>query len=59
MGSITLPGMADKVSYIQFLHDASEIKYRAGTGDHSHDLILQLPVQKPHVEIPVLEVYLK
>ena len=30
MGSLTLSGMADKVRYIQFLHDASEIKFREG-----------------------------
>lgn len=59
MGSMILPGMAGKVKYIQFLHDASEIRYRKGTGDNSNDLILQLPIQKPPVEIPVLEVYLK
>ncbi len=58
MGSMILPGMAGKVKYIQFLHDASEIRYRKGTGDNSSDLILQLPIQKPPVEIPVLEVYL-
>ncbi|HKK41657.1 MAG TPA: alpha-L-fucosidase [Bacteroidales bacterium] len=59
MGTMVLPDMAGKVKYIQFLHDASEIQYRTGTGDNSNDLILQLPVQKPPVVIPVLEVYLK
>ena len=59
MGSITLTNMADKVSYIQFLHDASEIRYNRGRDDASNNLNLQLPVLKPPVEIPVLEVYLK
>jgi alpha-L-fucosidase len=59
MGSMILPGMAGRVKYIQFLHDASEIQYRTGTGENNNDLILQLPIQKPPVEIPVLEVYLK
>jgi alpha-L-fucosidase len=56
---ITLPGMADKVKYIQFLHDASEIRYSAGRDENKNDLNLQLPVLKPPVEIPVIEIYLK
>jgi alpha-L-fucosidase len=59
MGSLTMPGMADKVRYIQFLHDASEIKFREGKNEGKNDLILSLPVQKPQVEIPVLEIFLK
>jgi alpha-L-fucosidase len=59
MGSLTLPGMADKVKYVQFLHDASEIKFSAGRNENKNDINLQLPVQKPPTEIPVLEVYLK
>ncbi len=59
MGNLTLKNMGDKVKYIQFLHDASEIKYRAGNGAERNNLQLQLPVQKPPVEIVVLEVILK
>lgn len=59
MGSLTLANMGDKVRYIQFLHDASETKFRAGSGDAKNDLILSLPVLKPPVEIPVLEIFLK
>ena len=59
MGSLTMSGMADKVRYIQFLHDASEIKFREGRNEGKNDLILSLPVQKPQVEIPVLEIFLK
>lgn len=59
MGSLTLPNMADKVKYVQFLHDASEIKFRTGKDAEKNDLILTLPVLKPQSEIPVLEVYLK
>jgi alpha-L-fucosidase len=59
MGSLTLSNMGDKVKYIQFLHDASETKFRAGRDDAKNDLILSLPVQKPPVEIPVLELILK
>ena len=59
LGNLTLSNMADKVKYVQFLHDASEIKFRAGSDEAKNDLTLSLPVQKPQVEIPVLEVYLK
>ena len=59
MGSLVLKDMADKVKYIQFLHDASEIKFSQGSDESKNDLVLQLPVLKPHSEIPVLEVYLK
>jgi alpha-L-fucosidase len=58
MGSLTLNGMAGKIKYIQFLHDASEIRF-SPAGDNKNDLVLQLPVLKPRSEIPVLEVYLK
>jgi len=59
MGNLVLKNMGDKVKYIQFLHDASEIKFRAARGDDKNNLSLELPVQKPPVEIVVLEVILK
>lgn len=59
MGRLTLTNSADKVKYVQFLHDASEVRYSAGRGDTQNDINLSLPVQKPNVEIPVLEVFLK
>jgi alpha-L-fucosidase len=59
LGSLTLTRMADRVKYIQFLHDASEIRFRSGSDENKNDLILSLPVQKPPSEIPVLEVFLK
>jgi len=59
LGNLTLSNMADKVKYVQFLHDASEIRFGAGSEEAKNDLILSLPVQKPQVEIPVLEVFLK
>ncbi len=57
---------ADKIEYAQFLHDGSEIKIqRCGDFDHSqggnlgkNDFLL-LPVLKPNVEVPVIEVFLK
>jgi alpha-L-fucosidase len=59
MGSLTLADMADRVKYVQFLHDASEIKFSAGSNETKNNITLQLPVLKPPVEIPVLEVFLK
>ena len=59
MGRMNLAGMADKVKYIQFLHDASEIRFNAVSGEAANDLSVQLPIQKPPTEIPVLEVFLK
>jgi alpha-L-fucosidase len=56
---IVLPGLAGKVKYVQFLHDASEIGMNPGRGEEAEDLVLSLPVRKPGVEIPVLEVFLK
>jgi len=59
MGSVTLENMADKVKYVQFLHDASEIRFTTGSNETKSNINLQLPVLKPPVEIPVLEIYLK
>lgn len=61
-----LPGYKGKVKYAQFLHDASEINITAPYGHQmqgsiatENDLNLRLPVNKPNVEIPVIEVFLK
>jgi alpha-L-fucosidase len=63
-----LPGLAGKVEYAQFLHDASEIRFRE-TGAFEHAalesatpegaLTLSLPVLKPNVEVPVIELFLR
>ncbi len=55
----------DKIKYAQFLHDASELQMsepyghwiQQETGENDVNLIL--PVNKPNVEIPVIEVFLK
>ena len=47
------------MKYAQFLHDASEIRFNPARGGDAANLSLTLPVQKPRVEIPVLEIYLK
>jgi alpha-L-fucosidase len=47
----------DRVGYAQLLHDASEVKLRAG--DSARTLSVELPQSEPRVEIPVVELYLK
>jgi alpha-L-fucosidase len=53
--TMVIKGFGDKVKYAQFLHDASEIKMEK----EDEDLRLILPVRKPNVEIPVIELFLK
>ncbi|MEP0366348.1 MAG: alpha-L-fucosidase [Cyclobacteriaceae bacterium] len=65
MKNFLMPGFNGKVKYAQFLHDASEIKmgkvHGAWGKDKSdeRDLNLLLPINKPNVEIPVIEIYLQ
>jgi alpha-L-fucosidase len=54
------------VKYAQFLHDASEISISTPYGHHMQgsiatedDLNLRLPMIKPDVEIPVIELILE
>ncbi len=67
---VHLPGLAHRVDYAQLLNDASEIKMRVidpaqsalnttmgGLG--ADTLTLELPVQKPPVDVPVVELFLK
>jgi len=60
-----LRGFGDKIKYAQFLHDASEIQIGKPRGHwikqetDENDVNLILPVIKPNVEIPVIEVFLK
>jgi alpha-L-fucosidase len=68
-GYVHLAGLAGRVAYGQFLHDASEVQRleldpgqtaqnttMAGAPDA---LTLRLPVQKPDVMVPVIELFLK
>jgi alpha-L-fucosidase len=66
MGEVVLDGYAGKVAYAQLLHDASEVKMserKATTWidepGKTGDLVLRLPILKPDVEIPVVELMLK
>lgn len=64
--TINLPGLAGKVKYAQILNDASELKIGKQKGawlDEAEEgdnvLTLNIPVRKPNVEIPVIEIFLK
>ena len=46
----------DKIKYVQFLHDGSEIKF---SKLKDNVFRLSLPILKPDTEIPVLEIFLK
>lgn len=67
---VHLPGLGDRVAYAQLLNDASEIEMRVidphqGAqnttlgGLDANTLTLELPVQRPDVLVPVIELFLK
>lgn len=61
--SLIFPGLAPKVDYAQLLHDASELQrpslpMHILRGPSSEDLWLDIPVERPDVAIPVIELYL-
>jgi alpha-L-fucosidase len=63
--NLRLSGYQGKIKYAQFLHDASEIKMsaprshnRGGDNQNAGDMDLSLPVAKPNMEIPVIELFL-
>ncbi len=64
---LEMHGMAGKIEYAQFLHDASEILFTEKGSNHfsegrtkSDDLVVfELPYIKPDVIDPVIEVFLK
>ena len=62
----TMKGFGGKVKYARFLHDGSELKFGEPRHNVTHqetlaeeDVILILPVVKPNVEIPVIELILE
>ncbi|MDR1756200.1 MAG: alpha-L-fucosidase [Culturomica sp.] len=65
--SLHLPGYRGKIEYAQLLHDGSEVKFRTQSKAGGHttetsgadDVMLQLPVQRPDSELPVIELFLK
>ena len=66
---IHLEGFSGKVDYAQFLHDASEVKMievdpqaeaqNTSMAGKEGTLTLELPVHKPTVTVPVIELFLK
>lgn len=65
ISELHLDGFAGKVRYAQLLHDASEIrmierKAQHGYGHSDEDtLTLRLPIRKPDIAVPVVELMLK
>jgi alpha-L-fucosidase len=58
---IHIDGLKGKVAYAQLLHDASEIKIAEKSWDvetGGETLTLELPVRKPDVVVPVIELFL-
>lgn len=56
---VFLPGLAGKVEYAQFLHDASEVRFSDHQEGQERGVRLNLPVQAPDVEVPVVELFLR
>ncbi|MBB4843654.1 alpha-L-fucosidase [Paucibacter oligotrophus] len=69
MGGVELPGLAGKVSYAQFLHDGSEIQFKepqprnlqnnAHVSVSENAIRLSLPMNRPELLLPVVELFLK
>ena len=66
--TLILPGLAGKIAYAQFLHDASEIRYQEEAPSAYHNLtdsigekpvFLSIPEHQPDILIPVIEIFLK
>lgn len=69
MVHVHLDGLAGGIAYAQFLHDASEVHYLE-SDPHAQAqnttlpgaegaVLLRLPIQKPDVLVPVIELFLK
>jgi alpha-L-fucosidase len=66
MGRLALDGYAGKIKYAQLLNDASEVLIRKQKGAWLDEakggedtLTLEIPVEKPRVTIPVIELFLE
>jgi len=69
-GHLHLPGLAERVEFARFLHDGSEIQREVIDsekpafnttlgGQAPGTLTLRLPVHRPEVEVPVIELLLR
>lgn len=56
-GQLDLSGFAGKVDYAQFLHDGSELLYTENA--EKGVLSVKLPIVKPDMVVPVIELFLK
>ncbi|MBQ6031194.1 MAG: alpha-L-fucosidase [Oscillospiraceae bacterium] len=64
---LELHGLAGRVEYVQFLADGSELRFTEGRAEHfslgaaeGEDLlVIELPVQKPDGDVPVIELFLR
>jgi len=64
--NIHLPGLAGRIKYAQLLNDASEVKYKEVIGKPEWNeavqpegtVTLELPIIKPNVVVPVIEIFL-
>ncbi|MFZ9857420.1 MAG: alpha-L-fucosidase [Roseiflexaceae bacterium] len=64
---IYCPGLAERIKYAQFLHDGSEVhigevleaSWSGMAGNASTPVALQVPIVKPDVHVPVIEIFLK
>jgi alpha-L-fucosidase len=64
-----LPGLTQRVEYAQFLHDGSELhqrgleewqqKHAQDAGFTADTLSIRLPLQRPDVAVPVIELFLE
>lgn len=67
--NLHLKGIAEKVEFIRLLNDGSEIQYRGFDPDEvitsteaiiaPEDIVITLPIEKPAVLVPVVEITLK
>ncbi|MBN2713614.1 MAG: alpha-L-fucosidase [Planctomycetes bacterium] len=65
---IHLKGLRGKIKYAQFLHDASEVRIKglepwqhqnSGAKEADDYEMIELPIVKPAVDVPVVELFLK
>lgn len=64
---IYCPGLAERIAYAQFLHDGSEVhigevheaSWSGMAGNASTPVAIQVPIVKPNVHVPVIEIFLK
>jgi alpha-L-fucosidase len=66
---IYLDNMADRIEYAQLLHDGSEVLIKSALRDYNYEAVaqvvpvstavLELPMRRPDVVVPVVELFMK